>query len=149
MHTLSPDLPITKDAVILLIVSSSSAAFAHITFESLSSSSYTEIAIESYTSSAFPIIFDILLYVSKSLWNHFLTFIISTPHLRKYAAASNVLTPVLKVKFFVSIIIPEYKASASKLVNSGSELAYSISSVTSSEADEAYTSWNVRVAVSI
>ena len=40
-------------------------------------------------------------------------------------------------------------SAASKLFNSGADSAYSISSVTNSEADDAYTSWNVNVALSI
>ena len=73
----------------------------------------------------------------------------STPHLRKYAAASKVLTPVLNVKLFVSIIIPAYSASASIFFNSTLTSAYCNNSVTSSAADDAYTSWNVSVAFSI
>ena len=102
--------------------------------------SYTATAILLYTTSAFETIDEIVLYVSKSLWNHFFTFIISTPHLLKYAAASNVLTPVLKVKFFVSIIIPAYNASTSVVDNLISFFEYTISSVTSSAAEDAYTS---------
>ena len=56
------------------------------------------------------------------------------------AAASKVLTPVLNVKSFVSTIIPPYKASASISVKFTSSAAYCISSVTSSAAEEAYTS---------
>ena len=85
-----------------LIVSNSSAAFAHIKFASLVISSYVDIAIPFPINSAFFTISAIMLKLAKSLWNHFFTLIISTPHLRKYAAASNVLTPVLNVKFFVS-----------------------------------------------
>ena len=72
-----------------------------------------------------------------SLWNHFLTLIISTPFLRKNAAASNVLTPVLNVKFFVSSIIPEYNASTSISVNSIFVFAYSNISVTNSHDEDA------------
>ena len=111
--------------------------------------SYTATAILLYTTSAFETIDEIVLYVSKSLWNHFFTFIISTPHLLKYAAASNVLTPVLKVKFFVSIIIPAYNASTSVVDNLISFFEYTISSVTSSAAEDAYTSWRDNIGFSI
>ena len=74
---------------------------------------------------------------------------ISTPHFLKYAAASNVLTPVLNVKFFVSNIIPAYSASISSCVNLISACEYSNISVTNSDADEAYTSWNVNIAFSM
>ena len=149
MYILSPLFPITNDAVTLLIVNNSSAAFAQIIFMSLSFSSQIAIAMVSFVISAFATILEILLYVSKSLWNHFFTVIISTPHFLKYAAASNVLTPVLNVKFFVSIIIPAYKASASNSVSLTSASEYSIISVTSSAAEDAYTSWNVSIASSI
>ena len=87
MHILFPRFPITNDALISLIVNSSSAALAHITLLLLSALSYTDIPIVSFVISALATISDILLYVSKSLWNHFFTFIISTPHFLKYAAA--------------------------------------------------------------
>ena len=73
----------------------------------------------------------------------------STPLFLKNAAASNVLTPVLNVNAFVSIIIPAYRDSASNSVSSIFASAYSIISVTSSAVDEAYTSWKVSVAFSI
>ena len=65
----------------LLIVSNSSAAFAQVMFASLSSLSYTDIAMFPSIISDLATISDILLYVSKSLWNHFFTFIISIPYL--------------------------------------------------------------------
>ena len=77
MQTLSPKVPITKDAVISLIVSNSSAALAQITLTSFAFSSHTEMAIVSFTISAFPTISAILLKFSKLLWNHFLTRMIS------------------------------------------------------------------------
>ena len=107
------------------------------------------IAMLSFTISALFTISAIMLNDCKSLWNHFFTFIISTPHLRRYAAASKVLTPVLNVKLFVSIIIPAYKLSASIFFNSTFTSVYCNNSVTNSAAEEAYTSWNVNVASSI
>ena len=71
--------------------------------------------------------------------------IISTPHLRKYAAASNVLTPVLNVNSFVSSIIPAYSASTSIGDNFILIGEYCIISVTSSDADDAYTSWKLNI----
>ena len=47
------------------------------------------------------------------LEKNFLTETVSAPSRLKYAAASNVLTPTLTVKFLVSYIIPQSKASAS------------------------------------
>ena len=141
--------PSTNDAVIPPIVNSSSAAFAAIILAFLSFFSYIDIAILSFIISDFETISDIVWYVSRSLWNHFFTLMILTPHLRRYAHASNVLTPVLKVKFLVSNIIPAYNASFSSGVNSIFTGAYSNISVTSSDADDAYTSWNVRIAFSM
>ena len=79
IHTLSPKFPITKDAVISLIVNNSSAAFAHIKLTSFVFLSYIDIAIVSFTISAFFTTSAILLKLFRSLWNHFLTLIISTP----------------------------------------------------------------------
>ena len=87
IYIISSVFPNTNDALIPLIVNNSSAAFAITIVVFSSSSSYVDIAIDSLTISAFEIIFDMVWYVFKSSWNHFLTFIISTPHLRKYADA--------------------------------------------------------------
>ncbi len=56
----------------------------------------------------------------------------------------NVLTPVLNVKFFVSIIIPAYNASTSIV---GNNLIHYLNnnSVTNSAAEEAYTSWKDKI----
>ena len=67
IHTLSPKFPITNDAVISLIVNSSSAAFAQIRLTSFAFLSYTDIAIVSFTISAFFTTSAILLKLFKSL----------------------------------------------------------------------------------
>ena len=46
-------------------------------------------------------------------------------------------------------MIPAYKLSASIVVNSTSFVAYSKISVTNSDAEDAYTSWKVKIAFSI
>ena len=53
MQILSPVFPITKDAVISLIVNNSSAAFAQIKLAFLSSVSFIDIPIVSFIISAF------------------------------------------------------------------------------------------------
>ena len=66
----------------------------------------------------------------------------SAPFFFRNAAASNVLTPVFMIKFFVSSIIPESNASAAWTVMLESSPKYSIRAVTSSQADDAFGSKN-------
>ena len=61
----------------------------------------------------------------------------SAPALLKVEAASKVLTPVWKEKFFVSTTIPLINASASKWVKFKSSDIYSSISVINSQVDEA------------
>ena len=62
--------------------------------------------------SALATILDLALYDSIVLENRLLTAIVSAPFFFKNAAASNVLTPVFIIKFLVSNIIPDSRASA-------------------------------------
>ena len=84
-----------------------------------------------------------------SVCRSFLTSEVSAPARRRNAAASNVRSPVRTVKSFVSSMMPESIASASTRRMSGCSTSSSSSSVINSQADDAYGSWKLMVALVI
>jgi len=67
IHTLSPNVPMTKEAVISLIVNNSSAALAQRTLTSFVFSSQMDMAMVLLIISAFPTISAILLKLARLL----------------------------------------------------------------------------------
>ena len=76
-------------------------------------------------------------YMEMVLENSVLTWMVSAPIFRKYAAASNVRTPVRMTKFLVSSMIPARSASAYAAEISVSSRKYCMISVTISDAEDA------------
>ena len=128
----------TNEAFIPLMSRRASAACAISTETLRLGSDIYEIAILYGSLSALVMISAFFWKISMSVWKNCLTAEGSAPCLLSHDAASNVRTPVLTEKFFVSRTIPASITSASKsLMPFFSVVVYCSISVTSSHADDA------------